>query len=246
MQGKEDIELKPGKDSQLRHDKSAGNLQVFCSLLHHFLNYLARWLDVLDSSCTLACEENTSRSSLQRSELHTFFLLRKCQDLRELQSSDRGWAGTHKVLGIDILHEGGDAGTLHFLNLMRSLLLILHIIWCLEDPHRAASVDDCSNGVRVVRVHDPFLVERTSPCLRGGDETGADPDARAAHSQTRSEAPAIKNAASPHDHDLLTCQRRRLPSHGIHHFGKENGCGDITSVASALTTLSANDVTAHV
>lgn len=89
---------------------------------------------------------------------------------------------------------------------------------------------------------DGLLVGAGSAGLVGEDEAGADPDAGSAHHEGRGEKLAVVNTAGSNDLDGAAGEGRLLATALLDDGGNEDGGGDVTSVATTLAALGADDV----
>lgn len=114
------------------------------------------------------------------------------------------------------------------------------------DTHGTAGPDDGADIVVVARCADGFLVSLGSTGLVSEDESSSDPDSASTHHERSSEELTVVNTTSSDDLDGAAGERRLVLLADVDNSGDEDGCGDIASVATTLTTLSANDVDAKV
>lgn len=111
---------------------------------------------------------------------------------------------------------------------------------------RSAGEDERPDVVIVARGADGLLVGLGGSGLIGQDETGADPNGAGAHHERSSEKLAVVDAAGGDDLDGPAGKRRLGLVADLDTGGDEDRRGDIASMATALTTLGADDVDAEV
>lgn len=110
------------------------------------------------------------------------------------------------------------------------------------DTKGTASVNKGGGSVSVVGGDDELLVLGGSTGLLGSDETGTNPNGLGAVHEGSGETTAIVDTTSGDDVDLLAGKRGDLALALVNDGGDEDRGGDGTSVATTLTTLSADDV----
>lgn len=93
---------------------------------------------------------------------------------------------------------------------------------------------------------DGLLVRLGGAGLVGQDEAGADPDGAGAHHEGSGQQLAVVNTTSGDDLDGAAGQGRLVLVADLDDGGDQDGGGDITGVATALTALGADDVDADV
>lgn len=114
------------------------------------------------------------------------------------------------------------------------------------DTHGTAGPDDGADVVVMARCADSLLVSLGGTSLVSEDESGSDPDSASAHHERSSEELTVVDTTSSDDLNGAAGERRLVLLANIDNSGDEDGCGDIASVATTLTTLSANDIDAEV
>ena len=107
-----------------------------------------------------------------------------------------------------------------------------------QHAHRLAGERLGDDRPRLVRGEDALLEARKCPCLRGGNEAGADPDAVGSKHQGRGQATPIEDSACRNDGN------RTL--HGINNHRDERQRGDLTGVTSGLGSLGDHEVAAGI
>jgi hypothetical protein len=132
------------------------------------------------------------------------------------------------------------------LNLGLTVGLPIIDVVVVTNTHGAAGPDDGADVVVMARCADSLLVSLGGTSLISEDESGSDPDGASAHHERSGEELAVVNTTSSDDLDGAASERRLVLLADVHDSGDEDSCGDIASVATTLTTLSANDIDAEV
>eukprot|EP00408_Alexandrium_pacificum_P047664 CAMPEP_0171258516 /NCGR_PEP_ID=MMETSP0790-20130122/54428_1 /TAXON_ID=2925 /ORGANISM="Alexandrium catenella, Strain OF101" /LENGTH=462 /DNA_ID=CAMNT_0011726713 /DNA_START=252 /DNA_END=1638 /DNA_ORIENTATION=+ len=127
-----------------------------------------------------------------------------------------------------------------------AVVLPVHDVIVLDDPHGPAGEDDRADGVMVARLHGALLVARRRPRLFGGHEARANPHGAGTEAQCTCQATAIEDAASGDHHDGAASERGGLAAAEVDNLGHKDGSGHVAGVAAALATLGADQVAASV
>lgn len=112
--------------------------------------------------------------------------------------------------------------------------------------HGTAGPDDSADVIVVAGCAHSFLVGLWCAGLVGEDEAGSDPDGTGAHHKRGSEELAVVNTTGSNNLDGAAGKRRLVLLANVDDSGDEDSRGNIASVATALTTLGADDVDAEV
>jgi hypothetical protein len=158
----------------------------------------------------------------------------------------------HHVIGHIIAHclkvvlHGNGALVREVLDLRLSVILPVLDILIAANAERSASEDDGPNIVVKSSSADGLLVRLGRASLLGENKSSTDPDARGAEHERSGKGLAVEQTTGGDALDRLLGERRNgFGAHGGD-GGDQNGGGDITSVATSLASLSADDIDAEV
>jgi hypothetical protein len=114
------------------------------------------------------------------------------------------------------------------------------------DAHRTACPDDGTNVVVMSRCANGFLVSLGGTSLIGENEAGSYPDSTGTHHKGGGEELAVVDTTGSNNLDRTASDRGLVLLTDVHNSGDEDSCGDITGVATTLTTLGADDIDTEV
>jgi hypothetical protein len=132
------------------------------------------------------------------------------------------------------------------LDLARPVLFPVCNVWVVADTERSAREDDCADVVVPASSSDGLLVSLGSASLLRQNEASADPYTSSTKCEHGGQRLAVVHASGCDDEHLLPGQGRLVALDHLNSSGDEDGGGDISGVASALTTLCADNVDAEV
>jgi len=115
-----------------------------------------------------------------------------------------------------------------------------------ERKKETHSEDNGANSVIKAGGTDSLLVSLRSTSLISQDEAGTNPDSRGTQHQSGSNGLTVVQTTSRNDLHGLTSHRALLAPAQLGNGGDKEGSGDIPSVSTTLTTLSADDICAGI
>lgn len=140
---------------------------------------------------------------------------------------------------------GDDTLACQLLDLLCAVLLPVGDICVVADPQWATSEDDGADIVIEASGLDGVLVGLGGTGLVSEDESGTDPDGAGAHHQSSSNGLSVVDSTCGNDLDGLASHGAGLTLAELDDGGDQNSCGNITSVSTTLTSLSADDINAE-
>jgi hypothetical protein len=141
---------------------------------------------------------------------------------------------------------GNDALGDELLNLCLAVGLPVINVVVVADTHRATCPNDGTDVVIVSGCANGFLVSLGGTGLVSEDEAGSDPDGTSAHHKGGSEELTVVDTTSSDDLDGAAGERGLVLLADVDNSGDEDSSGDITGVATTLTTLGAYDIDTEV
>ena len=214
---------------QLRNH-SVTPLHPLHSIIHKLVNHRLGRLLLVHHRRTLAHQE---RSELLKRVVVLILLRRVALAL-----------GVHDLVEVSLVGNGTLGGELLHLGLAVDLPVVDVVV--VPHAHGAAGEDDGAHVVVVARGADGFLVGLGGAGLVGEDEARADPDGTGAHHKRRGEELAVEDTTCGNNLDGATGEGGLGLVADLDDGGDEHGGGNVTSVATALAALSADDVDADV
>lgn len=149
-------------------------------------------------------------------------------------------ATVEDLVEIGLVGNGALGGEL--LHLLLAVGLPVVDVGVVANTHGSASEDDGADVVVVTGGADGFLVGLGSASLVSQDEAGADPDGGGAHDEGSGEGLAVADTTGSDDLDGSASQGRLGLADSLDNGGDQDSGGGITSVATTLTALGADDV----
>ena len=143
---------------------------------------------------------------------------------------------------LQVVLNGYYALACELLDLVLPVLFPVGHVWVVADTERSSGEDDCADVVVLAGGADGFLVGLGRTSLLRKDEARSDPDTSGAKCEHGSERLAAEDTTSSDNLDLLTGQRRLVALDHLDSGGNEDGCWDVSSMSSTLTSLCADDV----
>lgn len=151
---------------------------------------------------------------------------------------------THESLKINLIRDGALGGQL--LHLLDSVGLPVVDVWVVANTHGATGEDNSTDVIVVTSSADGILVSLGSTSLISENEAGSNPDTAGTHHKSRGEELAVVNTPSGNDLHGASGDGGLVALASLDDCGNQNGGGNITGVATTLSTLGADDVDAEV
>lgn len=231
----------PSTTSQFRRDldQLAALLYSCCGIIDKLINNLLGVLLLVTHGGSLAHQEGAELVH----QLVDVDLLRG-RRTTDIQARRRLLhVAAHEAVQVGLVRQNALGGKLP--DLLLSLRLPVDNVGVLAHTQRTAGEDERAHGVVKAGGADGFLVALGRAGLLGEHEARADPHGGGAHHQGSGEQVAVVDAAGGDDLHGLLGQGRSVALDGLDDGGDQNGRGDVTGVATAFTTLGADDIDAQ-
>lgn len=150
---------------------------------------------------------------------------------------------THVLLEVDLVGNGALGNKL--LHLLATVRLPVFNVRVLADTHGATGEDDGTDVVVVAGSADGILVSLGGAGLISQDEAGTDPDTAGAHHESGSEELTVVNTTGGDDLYGAPGNRGLVTLDSVDDGGNQHSGGNVTSVTTTLTALSADNVDAE-